>query len=164
MILITLLGFAPCVAGTAHGNFSGTWTMDPARSESAHQDVPIGLSTLVIRMTKNQVTIETTRNGDGKAPEFHETLSFKLDGTETTNTGQGGVRVTGRARWDGPKLVIETARNVQAATVTTLYVHTLSADGREMTVDKTLTVQHGYQGTHAANSGHGKDVYVRVSK
>ena len=55
-------------------------------------------------------------------------------------------------------------RNVQNSTVTTVYVHTLSPNGREMTVDKTLTVQHGYQGQSATNTGHGKDVYIRVSK
>jgi hypothetical protein len=53
---------------------------------------------------------------------------------------------------------------VQNSTVTTVYVHTLSPNGREMFVDKTLTVQHGYQGQSATNTGHGKDVYIRVSK
>jgi hypothetical protein len=138
--------------------------MDPARSESAHQDVPIGPSTVVIRMGKNQLTIETSRSGAGKEPDFHETLNFTLDGKDTISTGNAGVEVTGRAHWDGAKLVTETVRSVQNATVTTVHIHALSANGREMTVDKTLTVQHGYQGMSATNMGRGQDVFVRASR
>jgi hypothetical protein len=164
------------LSGAAHGysaqgraepnltRFSGVWKMDPARSESAHQDVAVGASTLVIRLNANEVTIETTRDPEGDAPPFHELLAFPLDGSERPNTGNAGVAVTGKLRRDGAKLITETARNVQNSTVTTIYVHTLSPNGREMTVDKTLTVQHGYQGMSATNSGHGKDVFIRVSK
>ena len=39
------------------------------------------------------------------------------------------------------------------------------ANGREMTIDKTLTVQHGYQGLPGArNMGHGVDVFVRGAR
>jgi hypothetical protein len=159
------------LAGAAYGHaaadpaqFSGVWKMDSARSESTHQDVSFGVSTLVIKSTGNEITIETTRKPAGDSPPFHEILRFRLDNSETTNSGDAGVSVTGKAHMDGTKLVIETARNVHNSTVTTLYVHTLSADGREMTIDKTLTVQHGYQGMSANNTGRGKDVYIRVSK
>lgn len=163
-------------AGAAHGysaqrasaqdfaRFSGVWKMDPARSESTHQDVAFGVSTLVIRCNASEITIETTRKPEGDDPPFHEVLTFPLDGSERSNTGDGGAAVTGKLRMDGAKLVTETARNVHNSTVTTTYVHTLSPNGRMMTIDKTLTVQHGYQGMSANNSGHGKDVYVRVSK
>jgi hypothetical protein len=138
--------------------------MDPARSESAHQDVPGGSSKLVIRIAGQGMTIETTRAEEGKPAAFHETLSLKLDGSETVSPGDSAVDVTAKAHWDGPKLVVETSRILQDSTVTTVYVHSLSPDGRELTVDKTLTVQHGYQGVATApNTGHGKDVFVRVS-
>ena len=138
--------------------------MDPTRSESAHQDVALGLSTVVIRCSANEVTIETSRQAEGNALPFHEVVTFPLDGSERSNEGNGGVTVTGKLRPDRTKLITETARNVQNSTVTTVYVHTLSPNGREMFVDKTLTVQHGYQGQSATNTGHGKDVYIRVSK
>jgi hypothetical protein len=73
-------------------------------------------------------------------------LNLRLDGSDTTAASDTGVTVTGKAHWDGAKLVVETAREINGATVTTRYVYTLSANGREMTIDKTLTVQHGYQG------------------
>jgi len=162
VLLFSMLGAAPGIAADNHASFSGTWTMDPSRSESAHQDVPTGASTLVIRLTDAELIMETTRNEADKP--FHETLTFKLDGSETASTGDGGVTVNGKAHWDGPKLIVETARNVQDSTVTTVYVHTLSPNGRNLIIDKTLTVQHGYQGASAPTTGHGKDVFVRAAK
>ncbi len=159
-VLITLF-----VSGALAADFSGTWKMDPARSESAHQDVPTGPSTVSIELNGSVVTIETTRSESGKPAAFHEKLTYRLDGVETTGQGDSGVAVTCRAHRDGDKLVVETVRNVENSTVTTVYVHSLSPGGREMTIDKTLTIQHGYQGVATApNTGHGKDTFVRVSK
>lgn len=160
-LLAGLMGVAALAAPDNRAKFAGSWTMDPARSESAHQDVPIESSLLVIGFTDGGLTMETTRSEQGKA--FHETLHFKLDGTETANTGDAGVAVTGKAHWDGEKLIVETVRNIQESTVTTLYVHTLSPNGRDLTIDKTLAVQHGYQGQIAPTTGHGKDVFVRAA-
>ena len=80
------------------------------------------------------------------------------------SAGDSGVPVTGKVRWQGNTLIVETVRNVENSAVTTVYVHSLSPNGREMTVDKTLTIQHGYQGVGTApTTGHGKDVFVRVA-
>jgi len=162
VLLAGLTAVAAIAAADNRARFAGTWTMDPARSESAHQDLPTDSATLVIGFTDSELTMETTRSERGKA--FHENLHFRLDGSETTTTGDSGVPVTGKARWDGPKLVVETVRNIQDSTVTTLYVHSLSPNGRDLLIDKTLTVQHGYQGQNAPTTGHGKDVFVRAAK
>jgi hypothetical protein len=165
VLLVGLLGLAPSVAGQSHGDFSGTWMMDSARSESAHQDVPIGPSTLRIRVTDTELIMETTRSEGGKPAAFHETLTLRLDGSDTTGASDTDATVTGKAHWDGAKLVVGTSREINGATVTTLYVHKLSANGLEMTIDKTLTVQHGYQGLLSArNMGHGVDVFVRGAR
>ena len=65
-------------------DFSGTWKMDPARSESAHQAVPIGPVTLVIDQTATELRIETRRSGRGGGAAQSEILTYKLDGTEST--------------------------------------------------------------------------------
>ena len=162
-LLAAFCGLAQLTAGESAAKFSGTWKMDPARSESAHQDVPGGASRLVIQLTDTGLTMETTRAEEGKPVAFHEKLNLKLDGSETVSQGDSETPVTAKVHWDGPKLVVETSRILQNSTVTTVYVHSISPNGREMTVDKTLTVQHGYQGVTAApNSGHGKDVFVRA--
>lgn len=163
IVAVILLAAAALTARGA--DFSGVWKMDPERSESAHQEGPVTSATIEIRMNGNNVTMETTRAESSSDAVFHETLTFPLNGAEVTATGHAGAEVKGKAKIEGAKLVVETGRNINGATVTTTYVHTLSKDGKTMTVDKTLSVQHGYQGqAGVSNTGHGQDLFVRVSK
>src|SRR5260370_6233741 len=115
------------VAATA-ADFSGAWKMDPSRSESAHQAVPIGPVTLLIKQTPEEITIETRRATN------REILTYKLDGSETTTNG-----ITCRSRSDDPKLILGTTRNVQDSTITTLQRHTLDPTSRHLTIATTLT-------------------------
>jgi hypothetical protein len=149
------------IAAAPPADFSGVWKMDPTRSESAHQDVAVGPVTLLITQSADELTIETKTGERDKAAIANETLTYKLDGSESAIEGNGGTPVKSKAHWDGVKLVTETARNVQNSTVTTRYVFSLAANGTEMTIEKTLTVQHGYQFPGANNTGTGKDVFVK---
>ena len=143
-------------------DFSGTWTMDPSRSESAHQDVPIGAVSLVIRQTVADFSVETRRTQSKRSSISSETLKSKLDGTESVNTGLSGIEIKVKAHWAGPKLIVETAREMNGSTITTMQTFELGANGNEITIQKTLTVQHGYQGPGAPRStGSGTDVFVR---
>ena len=162
--IFTMALVFPLAAGTqSTTDFSGTWKMDVARSESAHQAIPIGPVTLVIKQTATEISIETRRMSDGNKSEIHsETLTYKLDGSESTVAATDGTPIKCQARWEGTKLVTGTTRNIHGSTVTTTYVHGLNPKGNELTVHKTLTVQHGYQFDGAKNSGTGTDVFVRV--
>ena len=139
-------------------DFSGRWQMDPSRSESAHQDVPIGPVTLKIKQDASGLTITTRWSQQGK-PISNETLTFKLDGSESSMFT--GTQVQTKAHWEGTKLITETSRNIQGSTVTTMHVFSLDASGKELTIDKTFTVQHGYQFQGANNTGRGKDVFIK---
>jgi hypothetical protein len=162
VVVAAILGVAPGFAAEKHDGFVGTWKMDPERSESSQQDVQA--ATLQIGLTDTDLMIETSRDQGGKPAAFHEKLTFKLDGSESAGVGDAGVPVTGKVRWEGGNLVIETARNINDSTVTTLYRYILSPDRRTLTVEKTLSVQHGYQGRTGQNTGKGTDVFVRASK
>lgn len=142
-------------------DFSGVWQMDLSRSESAHQAVPIGPVTLIIKQNATEVSIETQRTQKDTAAISSETLTFKLDGSENSIVGNFGAQVQAKAHWDGTKLITETSRNIQGSTVTTMHIFSLDTSGKELTIDKTLTVQHGYQSQGANNTGRGKDVFVR---
>ena len=142
-------------------DFSGVWLMDPSRSESAHQAVPIGPITLVIKQNAAEVSIETRRGQNHKRGISSETLTDRLDGSESSTVGSSGVQIKAKAHWEGTKLITETERNIQGSTVTTVHVFSLDASGKELTVDKTLTVQHGYQSQGARNTGTGKDVFIK---
>ena len=144
-------------------NFSGTWKSDPARSDSAHQASPIGPITLTISQTGTQLSIDTRTDPKDRASIANDKLLFRLDGTETKNTGSSGAPIVCRARWDGSDLVTETVRNLAGSTVTTNWVLKMEPSGKEMTIKKTLTVQHGYQSPDAKNVGTGVDVFVKTS-
>ena len=158
------MALAPLVAAGAQSStdFSGTWKMDAARSESAHQAVPIGPVTLVIKQSATELTIETRRSDTDKNQIHSETLTYKLDGSESTVAGTDGTPIKSQAHWEGTKLVTGTTRNIEGSTVTTTYVHSLDPKGNELTVHKTLTVQHGYQFDGAKNSGTGTDVFIKA--
>ena len=157
MLLLT----AATVSGV---NLSGTWKMDPSRSESAHQAVPIGPVVLIIKQTATEITIETRRTEAGKTAVEIELLKYKLNGAETTIPLKGKEPVTAKAHWEGDKLITETERSIQDASVTTRNVHTLNRTGKELTVEKTLTVQHGYQSQGAKSYGTGTDVFVKTTE
>jgi hypothetical protein len=117
-------------------DFSGTWTLDAARS-----DAPMGrggaggggrgpAGPLVIKQTAAEIVI-------GPA-------TYKLDGSPSVNEGRGG-QVTSTAKWDGAKLVIETTRDIQGMTITTKEVRSLSADGKDMTVETAISTPQGDQ-------------------
>lgn len=163
MWTLTCLALVALFAEPPQADFSGHWKMDAARSESAHQAVPIGNVVIIIAQSGNDLTIETRRTEADKTRTQTEILPYKLTGEETT-TVINGEPVKTKARWDGPSLVTESVRNINNSTVTTHYVHTLQNNGKELKIDKKLTVQHGYQFEGSKSYGTGVDIFLRTAK
>jgi len=126
-----LLAFAAAVMlpftvrAQTKADFSGTWTLDATKS-----DAPGGRGgrgpqgPVTIKQTASEITI-------GQA-------TYKLDGSESVNQlqGRGGMtEAKSKAHWDGAKLVIETTRDIGGNSVTSTETRSLSADGKEMTVE-----------------------------
>ena len=119
----------------AKPDFTGTWTLDAARSEVPQgrggRGGRGGAGPVVIKQTAAEITIGM--------------LTYKLDGSESVNQGRGGAEVKSRARWDGANLVIESTRDVGGMSIATKEVRTLGAGGKEMTVQTTATTPQGEQ-------------------
>ena len=135
-------------------DFSGTWTMDETRSVSATQDEFVGPVAWRISQTPEQMTVEITQG-----PKSF-TLSFKMYDKPPTTAAAEKIP-SYRGYWDGDRLVTETALNIQGQTVTTKEVRTLQVGGREMLVERLVTVEHGYTFRGAKNYNTAKDVFVR---
>ena len=141
-------------------DFSGTWVMDPARSEAAAQGTPIGPVTIAIRQTPGEVRIDTTRNGRTESVRY---LPVAAQAT-------GGSEIVGAFRWEGPKLVTRLVTDINKQAITVEEVRTLNPSGREMTVEVMLVVEHGYQsgGTgvlrpqNSPNTSKGVNVFVKT--
>jgi hypothetical protein len=150
-VVFVSLFLPPLVRAQTTPDFSGTWTMDAARSASAVQNEPVRSKSLVIQQTPTKVTIERTT--DGK--------TFTTTYTEGAADARSAASPGGRWYWDGPRLVIESGGNVSGSTVRTKEVLSLGATGAELTVETLLIVEHGYTLSGAKNYASGKDVYKR---
>jgi len=142
-------------------DFSGTWVMDPARSEAAAQGTPIGPVTVAIRQTPGEIRIETTRSGRTEAVRY-------LPASASPTAGAN--ELIGAFRWDGPKLITRLITDINKQAITVEEARTLNPAGREMTVEVMLVVEHGYQsgGTgvlrpqNSPNTAKGVNVFVKT--
>ncbi len=143
-----------------HPDFSGTWTMDLARSEAAAQGNPIGPVTVTIRQMPEELRIDTTRNGRT------ESVRYLPASAKPT----GGGEMLGAFRWEGSKLLTTLVTDINKQAITVQEARTLDPTGREMTVELTLVVEHGYQsgGTglvrqqNSPNTSKGINVFVKA--
>src|SRR5262245_56550610 len=110
------------VAGQAKPDFSGTWTLDAARSETPPGRGGRGgggrgaAGPVTVKQSAAEITIGMQ--------------TYKLDGSESVNQvqGRGGMQeVKSRAKFDGANLVIESTRDFGGASVTTKEVRSLGA-------------------------------------
>lgn len=123
-----ILPFAARAQGKA--DLSGTWTLDASRSDAPMGRGGRGGPAGPIEITQTATTITI-----GPA-------TYKLDGSESVNEGRGG-QMKSKAHWDGAKLVIETTRDMRGMTMTSKEVRSLSADGKEMTVEIAISTPQG---------------------
>jgi hypothetical protein len=152
LLALTLMGVGAIAQPAPRPDFSGAWTMDPARSESAAQGQATGQVTVTIAQTGSELKIETTRDGKTTAARY------PLGERPTMSTEVTGMR---RAFWDGPTLVNEGSVDIQDKTVAFHEARMLSADKAEMTVETTLKLEHGYELKGTQTVVKGKNVFVR---
>ena len=125
-------------------DFSGTWTLDVAKSDPAPQGRGggggMGGGSVTIKQTGTELAV-TSEGRQGP-----QTMTYKLDGSESSNEvmGRGGAQtVKSKAKWDGSSLVIDTTRDIQGMTITTHEVRRL--DGKDMIVETTAQTPQGEQ-------------------
>src|SRR5262245_60622532 len=131
----------------AKPDFTGTWTLDTAKSDPAPQGrggggFGGGAGSVTIKQTGNELAV-TSEGRQGP-----QTMTYKLDGSESTNQvmGRGGAQaVKSTAKWDGSSLVIETTRDFNGMSITTKDVRRLDNGGKEMHVETTTQTPNGEQ-------------------
>ena len=146
--LIIVLGW-PQATTAPRPDFSGSWTVDRSRSQSAES------ATLDIKQTAAGISIET--NSAGKTSK--RTYPFEVSPHPASETLVAGHT---HASWDGPKLVTELVSDISGQTVSYRQLRFLNASGTEMTVETVTIVQHGYSIKDGKNYSTSKDVYVRA--
>jgi len=155
--LVAALACRAVLAAQTAADFSGTWSMDASRSQSAVQNEPVKAMTLVIKQAPNELTIETRRD------DRTQTVTYKpgSPGAMNATAGRGGL-LASIYYWDGPKLVTEALSDVNGTTVRHKATYALDAVGAELTIESLVVVEHGYTLSGAKNYGAGKDVFKKV--
>ncbi len=127
----------------AKPDFSGTWTLDAAKSDPAPTGRGGGgAGTMTIKQTGTELSIQT----EGR--QGPQTMTYKLDGSESKNEqmGRGGAQtIVSKAKWDGASLVIDSTREIQGMSITTHEVRKLDSGGKEMKIETTIQTPQGEQ-------------------
>ena len=149
------LALVATTAAQAKTDFSGTWTFDEAKSDPAPARAGGGgggggrgrgrmggapATAMTIRQTAGELSMDrTTAQGS-------QTIVYKLDGSESTNTiGMGPA--TSKAMWDGNRLVVTTTQTVQGrgGEITINSKEIYSVQGNVLTIETTRTTPGGDQ-------------------
>ena len=159
--LVLLAILFPSIVGAQQERFVGSWTLDPGRSGSSHAPAAerIDTASQKIAYATGELAIEATRNG--KEYRVRYSLDAAADpepvGTSGADTGVGLI-----VKWDHNELTTATPMQINGKTITIYERRTLTPDLREMIVETSIRVEHGYEGQGINQSKPVQDIYVKV--
>jgi hypothetical protein len=138
-------------------DFTGSWKMVPARSESPQQTPPVNEMTFVIVQDADHVRLDVTSGTSRPISVAYPLIAAPKPPIDPPTADER------RAYWDGDRLVLERGGTISGQTVSSRQALTLSPDRSEMTVERLVIVQHGYTLRGTRNYATVKDVFVRVA-
>jgi hypothetical protein len=143
------------IQSPARPNFSGSWNMVAARSESPNQTPPVNEMTFVIDQAADQIRLDITSGTNRPITVTYPIVAAPKLPADPPSADER------RAYWDTNKLILERGGTISGQTVSSRQALTLGVDG-EMIVERLVIVQHGYTLRGAKNYASVKDVFVRA--
>jgi hypothetical protein len=113
------------VTQAASQNLSGEWKLNFAKSNYGKFPAP---SSMTRKIAHNDPKLLLSTTQKGAQGEVTSKLVYTTDGKESINQVAGG-EAKGIAQWIGDKLMIESSREFQGATLKQKDIWTLSDDG-----------------------------------
>ena len=135
--LAALLVFG--ISAQAAPNLSGEWKLSVVKSNYGAFPAP---QSMVRKVSYAEPKLSMHTVQKGAQGEVTSDLAYTTDGKPSVNKLQSGES-KGTAQWIGDKLMIESERVVQGATLTQKEIWSLSADGKTLTVDAHVTLPNG---------------------
>jgi hypothetical protein len=168
-LLALTLATAPLAQAQTRPTFTGDWTMDMTRSQTAAQRADASPRTPVkITIADHIDSVTISRDVDGhqeRATYTFEKLPLAERPVGTAGTSAPSERTVEpvSVEWKEGRLVTTTIYRVNGVPMKKIERRTLSADGREMEVETQLQVEHGYETRSKDPQGYTmvKDVYVK---
>jgi hypothetical protein len=150
LFCVLMVGFWSVSA--APTNFSGTWTLDKAKSEGLQGRMANVDQTWVVTQDAKTLTIEKSFSG-GEQPIPSQKSTYNLDGSETSMdmTGRMAGKAALKAKWQGDGKILELnsvfKTNVQGndVTITTTEHWELDDGGKTLKVHRTQESPRGTQ-------------------
>jgi len=122
-------------AQAAGGNLSGVWKLNAAKSDYGKFPAPLSVTR---KITHNDPKLVFSTTQTGPQGDVTSNLTYTTDGKESVNGDSKGS-----AQWIGDKLMIESSREFQGATLKQKEIWTLSGDGKTLTVDSHVSIPNG---------------------
>lgn len=136
ILLATLSLAAFASTAMAKPNLTGTWKLEPAKSDFGPMPGPTSM-TRVITHNDPSLAIKTTQSG--QRGEFTTELKYTTDGKESVNTTRMGD-VKSVVSWDGDTLVVKyKINNPNAGELTFEERWSVGDGGKSMTVKTKVT-------------------------
>src|SRR5258708_4032488 len=138
---ILLAGVFAAVGTAAMGapNLAGEWKLNVAKSAYGKFPAP---QSMVRKIAVDGVKLSIATIQKGAQGEVSSEYRYTTDGKPATNKVAGGES-KGSAQWIGDKLMVESSREAQGATLSQKEIWTLSADGKTLTVDAHVSLPNG---------------------
>jgi hypothetical protein len=122
-------------AEAAGRNLSGVWKLNGAKSDYGKFPAPLSVTR---KITHNDPKLVLATTQAGPQGDVTSNLTYTTDGKEVVNGDSKGS-----AQWIGDKLMIESIREFQGATLKQKEIWTLSGDGKTLTVDSHVSIPNG---------------------
>ena len=139
VVLAAVVALSPLVVLQAQADISGKWTYDPAKSRRGDLQFPVDL---VIKQSPTEVSVESSATRQAAV-----TVTYRLDGMETTTVVPGGITVKAKAKMDGDKFLVDERRsfNTPGGELVNDIKEVYSVSGNTLTVQRTMTTGRGEQ-------------------
>ena len=137
--------------GRAHPDFTGTWTLDPAKSEG-----PMVPTSAALKVTQDEKSMKVERTTTAMGMTRSGTATYALDGSPSKNTinanGQN-VDFNSTAEWSDNVLVIKTTADFGGSPFSGTERYSLSDDKKTLVIASEASI--------AGQSVVGKQTFVK---
>jgi hypothetical protein len=147
---VTLLLAASALAQPATPNFSGTWTLDIAKSDFGPAPPP---DSVVMTIDHKEPSLKSTTTQKGPQGDATNEATITTDGKENVNKLRAaGMEqdVKSTSKWNGRKLTTERMLEIQGMSIGMNDVWELSDDGKVLTVVREINTPQGGFSTRMA--------------
>jgi len=135
------------IAATEFARLAGTWDLDTSGDPS------LPAERRIITVSPGSLHVEIVRAEDARPPR----LTYRFDG-QAAVAEFGSGKATARLVRERVAVVTETVYEINASPLTIREILSVNAAGTELTVNRTLRVEHGYEGPLSAGASKSPNV------